>query len=164
MRRELWLAERPAGMQAPIQTRGYAPAPSMVEIEVEYPGELHATARHGPSGASLATDAPKDNHGRGESFSPTDLVAAALATCMLTVMGIVARKNGWSLDGATARVEKHMVATPVRRIGRLPVSIRMPAGLPAVARPVLEHAARTCPVHQSVHPEIDRPIVFTYPD
>lgn len=136
----------------------------MVEIEVQYPGELHASARHGPSGAIVDTDAPKDNHGRGESFSPTDLVAAALATCMLTVMGIVARKNGWRLDGAKARIEKHMVATPVRRIGRLPVRIEMPAGLPPEARPALEHAARTCPVHLSVHPDIDRPITFVYPD
>lgn len=136
----------------------------MVEIEVVYPGDLHAVARHGPSGAEIATDAPKDNHGRGESFSPTDLVGAALATCMLTVMGIVARKHGWKLDGASARVEKHMVATPARRIGRLPVRIQMPAGLPAEARPVLEHAARTCPVHLSVLPEIDRPVTFVYPD
>jgi len=136
----------------------------MVEIEVEYSGGLRCTSRHGPSGAALSTDAPKDNEGRGESFSPTDLVAAALATCMLTVMGIVARRNGWRLDGARARVEKHMVADPLRRVGRLPVRIEMPSGLPSGARPVLEKAALTCPVHLSVNPGIDRPVSFVYPD
>jgi putative redox protein len=136
----------------------------MVEIEVEYTGGLRCRSRHGPSGATLSTDAPKDNEGRGESFSPTDLVATALVTCMLTVMGIVARRNGWKLDGARARVEKHMVADPLRRVGRLPVRIEMPAGLPAQARPVLEKAALTCPVHLSVNPGIDRPVTFVYPD
>jgi putative redox protein len=136
----------------------------MVEIEVEYSGGLRCTTRHGPSGASFTTDAPKDNEGRGESFSPTDLVATALGTCMLTVMGIVARKRGWNLDGAHARIEKHMVADPLRRIARLPVRIEMPRGLPADARPVLEKAALTCPVHLSVNPAIERPVSFVYPD
>lgn len=136
----------------------------MVEIEVTYSGELHTTATHGPSRARVDTDAPKDNEGRGESFSPTDLVATALGTCMLTVMGIVARRHGWKLEGAKARVEKHMVATPIRRIGRLPVRIEMPAGLPKDARVVLERTAHTCPVHQSLHPEIEKPVTFVYPD
>jgi putative redox protein len=136
----------------------------MVEIEVVYPGELRSVARHVPSDATLTTDAPKDNEGRGESFSPTDLLATSLCSCMLTVMGIVARKRGWKLDGARARVEKHMVADPLRRVGRLPVRIEMPRGLPAEARPVLEKAALTCPVHLSVNPSIDRPVTFVYPD
>ena len=136
----------------------------MVEIEVDYTGGLRCTSRHGPSGATFTTDAPKDNEGRGESFSPTDLVATALGTCMLTVMGIVARKRGWNLDGANARIEKHMVADPLRRIARMPVRIQMPRGLPADARPVLEKAALTCPVHLSVNPSIDRPVSFVYPD
>ena len=136
----------------------------MVEIEVEYAGGLRCEARHGPSGATLSTDAPRDNQGLGESFSPTDLLATALATCMLTVMGIVAKKNGWNLDGARARVEKHMVADPLRRIGRAPVKIDMPRGLPKDSRPVLEKAALTCPVHLSVNPAIDRPVSFVYPD
>ncbi len=136
----------------------------MVEIEVVYDGGLRCTSRHGPSGATLSTDAPKDNEGRGESFSPTDLVATALSTCMLTVMGIVARKHGWALDGARARVEKHMVADPLRRVGRLPTRIEMPRGLPKESRPVLEKAALTCPVHLSVNPGIERPVSFVYPD
>src|SRR5436309_13566194 len=102
----------------------------MVKISIDYLGDLHCVATHGPSGAVLETDAPKDNEGRGESFSPTDLVATALGSCMLTVMGIVARRHGWPLEGARAKVEKHMVSEPVRRIGKLPVRIDMPARLP----------------------------------
>jgi putative redox protein len=126
----------------------------MVRIDAVYEGELHTTCRHGPSGASLATDAPKDNQGRGESFSPTDLVATALASCMLTVMGIVARRHGWAIEGARASVEKHMVADP-RRVGRLVVRIALPPGLPREARVALETAARTCPVAESIHPGIE---------
>jgi len=136
----------------------------MVEIEVKYSGDLHALSRHGPSGAELETDAPKDNEGRGASFSPTDLVATALATCVLTTMGIVARRHGWRIEGAKARVEKHMISTPRRRIGRLPLRIEMPPGLPKDARDVLEHTARTCPVHESLPPDLDRPMTFVYPD
>jgi putative redox protein len=99
---------------------------------------------HGPSGRQLETDAPKDNEGRGESFSPTDLLATALGSCMLTVMGIYARRKGWKLDGARARVEKHMATAPVRRIGKLVVEFEMPPHRDA-GRP-LERAADTCPV------------------
>src|SRR5439155_3851445 len=106
----------------------------MVQIRVRYEGDLHCVAVHGPSGAEVATDAPADNQGRGEAFSPTDLVATALGTCVLTTMGIVARRHGWSLAGATATVEKVMVADPERRIGRLEVRIRAPAPLDARAR------------------------------
>jgi putative redox protein len=133
----------------------------MVRIEVDYEGELHTTCRHGPSGASLATDAPKDNEGRGESFSPTDLVATALGSCMLTVMGISARRRGWGLEGASAAVEKHMGSSP-RRVGRLVVRIAMPSGLPAEARSVLEQAARTCPVAESLHPGVEVDLVFSW--
>jgi putative redox protein len=136
----------------------------MVEIVVEYTGGLRCTSRHGPSGATLSTDAPKDNEGRGESYSPTDLLAASLLTCMLTVMGIAARKRGWKLEGAKGRIEKHMVADPLRRVARLPTRIEMPPGLPPEARPLLEKAARDCPVHQSVNPAIERPVTFVYPD
>jgi len=136
----------------------------MVEIEVTYTGDLHARSRHGPSGAVLETDAPKDNEGRGASFSPTDLVATALATCVLTTMGIVARRHDWKLEGAKAQVEKHMTATPSRRIARLPLRVEMPAGLSREARAALEHAARTCPVHESVRADIERPMTFVYPD
>ena len=125
----------------------------MVEIRIDYEGDLHTRAAHGPSGATLETDAPKDNEGRGEAFSPTDLLATALGSCMMTVMGIVARRHAWPLEGATVRVEKHMVADPVRRVGRLDVRFQMPDGIPEEARKVLERAAHTCPVHKSLHPE-----------
>lgn len=90
----------------------------MVRIDVLYEGDLHPQCEHEPSGAVLATDAPLDNQGRGESFSPTDLAATALASCMLRVMGIVAKQHGWKPDASKGRVEKGMVAEPVRRIGR----------------------------------------------
>jgi len=134
----------------------------MVRIESRYEGDLHTTNVHGPSGARLETDAPTDNQGRGEAFSPTDLVAAALGSCVLTVMGIVARRRGWSLEGASATLEKHMVSQPRRRIGRLDVRLVMPAGIPEDARPVLERAAHTCPVHQSLHPDVEVDLAFEW--
>ncbi|MAE95541.1 MAG: osmotically inducible protein OsmC [Deltaproteobacteria bacterium] len=125
----------------------------MVEIDIRYEGGLHTGARHGPSAATLETDAPRDNEGRGEAFSPTDLLATALGSCMLTVMGIVARRHEWPLEGATAHVEKHMVADPVRRVGRLVVRFEMPSGISEEARKVLERTAHTCPVKESLHPD-----------
>lgn len=83
---------------------------------------------------------------------------------MLTVMGIAARREGWALEGARAGVEKHMVADPLRRVGRLVVQLRMPPGLPGEARKVLEDAARNCPVNKSVHPDIEVQLDFDYPD
>lgn len=132
----------------------------MVEIEIRYEGGLHTRARHGPSSATLETDAPKDNEGRGEAFSPTDLLATALGSCMMTVMGIVARRHDWRLEGATVHVEKHMVADPQRRIGRLVVAFEMPAGIPEDARKVLERSAHTCPVHNSLHPDTQVETIF----
>lgn len=127
----------------------------MVEITVDYEGALHTQAVHGPSGSQLETDAPVDNHGRGERFSPTDLAAASLGACMLTVMGILADRHGWPLAGTRARIEKHMVADPVRRIGRLVADLDFAPGVPEVARKPLLRAAETCPVRQSLHPDID---------
>lgn len=132
----------------------------MVDIEVAYEGDLHTRCRHGPSGSEIGTDAPVDNQGRGETFSPTDLLATALGTCMVTVMGIAAKRHEWPLDGARARVEKHMVADPVRRVGRLVVHFDMPSGLPEEARELLERTALTCPVKQSIHPDIDTEFLF----
>lgn len=133
-----------------------------VEIRLEYQGDLRVRAGHGPSGTQLVTDAPLDNQGRGESFSPTDLVATALGACMLTIMGIVAQRHGIDLRGASARVEKHMVADPQRRIGRLPVVIRVPARLSAEQQKLLERAALTCPVHHSLDPRIDKSVRFEW--
>lgn len=127
---------------------------SMVEIEIQYGGELHTRCVHGPSGSQIETDAPVDNEGRGESFSPTDLLATAVGTCMMTVMGTVARRHEWPLEGARVRVEKHMQVQPERRVGRLVLSFEMPAALPVGSRVVLERAAHTCPVARSLHPDV----------
>lgn len=135
----------------------------MVQIDILYEGELRTNARHAPSGTMLYTDAPKDNEGRGESFSPTDLVATALGSCMLTIMGIFARRKGIELAGAKLSVRKHMVQNP-RRIGKLEVFCEMPAGIPVEHREALRRAALTCPVHESIHPAIEVSVDLRYPD
>ena len=134
----------------------------MVAIQIEYQGDLHCKAVHGPSQAVLSTDAPTDNQGRGESFSPTDLVATALGTCMLTVMGILARTLNIDIAGATATVEKEMSSTAPRRIHSLTVRIHVPHALGSEDQQKLERAAHTCPVHRSLHPDIHVPIEFTW--
>lgn len=134
----------------------------MVEITARYDGQLRCNATHGPSRSNLVTDAPVDNHGKGESFSPTDLVAAALPTCMMTIMGIYAERHGIDLKGMSARTTKEMSSAPPRRIARLRTVISMPIGQGHPMREALENAARTCPVHRSLHPEIDAPIEFIY--
>ena len=136
----------------------------MVRMRVVYEGGLRCDVMHTPSGSHLSTDAPVDNHGRGESFSPTDLVASAMGSCMLTVMGIVAERHGWNMKGATVDVEKGMVREPVRRIGRLTVVIRVPGEFDESKRRVLERAAMACPVHASLHPDVDVPVRFEWQD
>lgn len=131
----------------------------MVTITATYEGELCCTAVHGPSGARLQTDAPKDNEGLGRFFSPTDLVATALGACILTTMGIVARRHGIELKGATVKVEKHMQNAP-RRIARLPVELRIPGTFTAEQKKLLETTAHSCPVHRSLHPDIDATITI----
>jgi len=134
----------------------------MVQVDVVYEGGLRARAVHGPSGGELVTDAPVDNQGKGESFSPTDLVAAALGTCMLTIVGIVAERHGWPVEGAKASVEKGMVADPIRRIGRLEVVITIPGELSEKEQELLQKAAMTCPVHKSLSAEMDIPVRFEF--
>jgi len=134
----------------------------MVRINLEYQGDLHCSAIHEPSGSQLATDAPKDNQGRGESFSPTDLVATALGSCMLTIMGIVARTHKIEIAGATATVEKEMSSAPPRRIARLAVKIHVPQPVSPEDRKRLENGVHTCPVHKSLHPEMEIPVEFVW--
>jgi putative redox protein len=122
----------------------------MTLIHSRYGGALRCHSQHGPSGSTLDTDAPSDNQGKGERFSPTDLVATALSTCMLTIMGIVAERHGWSLEGASARVEKTMTSAPPRRIAQLTVWVELPAGLDEQQRALLQRAAETCPVKLSL--------------
>ena len=135
-----------------------------VQIDVVYQGSLACQATHGPSGKQLVTDAPLDNGGQGQSFSPTDLVATGLGTCILTILGLVADRHELNLDGATVSVEKEMIQKPVRRIGALRCQVRIPAAAveDADMRTRLETAARKCPVHASLHPDIDAPINFHY--
>lgn len=125
----------------------------MVEMMLVYEGGLHTTAAHGPSRAVIETDAPLDNQGKGEAFSPTDLLSASLASCMLTTMAIVGEREGWKLDGAQARIEKHMELEPRRRVGRIVVELEMPPGFSEEARARLEATARGCPVAASIHPD-----------
>lgn len=132
----------------------------MVETSIVYEGNLHTRATHGPSGAVLVTDAPKDNQGLGEFFSPTDLVGTALGTCVLTIMGIYARRHNVDLTGATAVVSKEMVVDPVRRIGTLTIVMKLPKSIPAEHRKGIEACAATCPVSASLRDEVKK--VFTY--
>ncbi|MBX3039719.1 MAG: OsmC family protein [Bdellovibrionaceae bacterium] len=133
----------------------------MVKMNVLYQGEKHCELTHGPSGQIIATDAPKDNNGRGEAFSPTDLCAVSLATCMLTVMAINAEKENVNLNGATAEVTKEMQASP-RRISRIGVSLRLPSSLSSEWREKLEQIAHNCPVKLSLHPDIKIDVAFQY--
>ncbi len=133
----------------------------MVKTITRYEGGLRCSAVHEPSGAQVYTDAPLDNHGKGESFSPTDLVGAALAGCMATIIGIVAERKGIPVEGMTIEVGKHMNADP-RRIGKLEVTITVPLPADHPDREMLENAAMTCPVKKSLHPDIDIPITWNW--
>ncbi|HVY12882.1 MAG TPA: OsmC family protein [Alphaproteobacteria bacterium] len=128
----------------------------MVKIALEYTGGLHCVATHGPSGRKLETDAPVDNQGRGESFSPTDLVATGLGSCMATLMGIWANRHGVDLTGMRVEVIKEMSKDTPRRIARLATEI----WVPVAKNEALERAALTCPVHHSLHPDIEKPVTF----
>ena len=135
----------------------------MIKVTIEYLDGLRCKATHGPSGVSIQTDAPVDNHGKGELFSPTDLVATGLGSCISTVIGILAERKGWALKGLRVEVVKEMTQHPPRRIARLAADVWMPLALTPAERDVVERTARTCPVHQSLHPEIEAPIVFHWP-
>jgi putative redox protein len=122
----------------------------MTTVTCRYEGGLRCRAEHEGSGMELLTDAPLDNHGRGEGFSPTDLVGTALASCILTVMGITAERHGIVLEGSSARVEKTMAASGVRRIARLDVWVTLPEGLQEKDRRLLQRAAEGCPVKHTL--------------
>jgi putative redox protein len=134
----------------------------MVEIQMNYEGELRCVASHGPSGVQLITDAPVDNMGKGASFSPTDLVATALATCIATTMAIVAQRKEIDLRGMKVRVEKHMSSDAPRRIARLPLQVEVPLPGSHPERALLEAAAKGCPVARSLAPEVEKEIHFTW--
>ncbi len=134
----------------------------MVRITTTYEGGLRCRAVHGPSGTTLVTDAPVDNHGKGESFSPTDLVATALGACMMTIMGIVAERHSIDLRGMKVETTKVMTATPPRRIASLRTTITVPLPADHPQRALLEQAALSCPVHGSLHPDVEAPIEFVW--
>jgi len=134
----------------------------MVGISTTYEGGLRCRATHGPSGTTLVTDAPVDNHGKGESFSPTDLVATALGACMMTIMGIVAERHGVDLSGMTAETVKEMSTEPPRRIAGLRTRLTIPLPADHPHRQALEQAAHACPVHRSLHPDIDAAVEFVW--
>ncbi|MBM7115152.1 OsmC family protein [[Archangium] primigenium] len=137
--------------------------PTGVEMTVATAPGFHCQLQHGPSGTRITTEAPKDNGGTGGSFSPTDLMGAALASCVLTTMALAASREGITLGDARARVEKRMTPPP-RRIGELVLEIDMPAGLSAAHRARLEEVAHGCPVSRSLHPDVKLPMSFRYPD
>lgn len=132
----------------------------MASIEISYSGDLHCEAVHGPSNSTIQTDAPKDNQGKGEAFSPTDLLATSLATCILTTMAILARRIEVDMSGATAKVDKVMSTEGPRRVAALPITITMPTGISDIDRAKLEQAASTCPVAKSLHPDVQKTITF----
>lgn len=134
----------------------------IVAIEGTYEGDLRVRAVHGPSGSTVTTDAPKDNEGKERGFSPTDLVATALGTCVLTIIGIHARRRGIPIEGATFRTTKEMASAPLRRIARLVTTIVLPASVRAEDRGVLETAALSCPVTASLHPDVEAALEFRY--
>lgn len=132
----------------------------MVEIDCRYDGRKKCSLRH-QEGPTLSTDAPRDIGGDATAFSPTDLVAAGLAACILTTIAMWAERHDLDLTGMTAHVGKDMQASP-RRIGRLPVTVTLPASVPADLRLVVERVGHQCPVHASLHLDIDAPIEFLY--
>lgn len=132
----------------------------MVEIQIAYLGELRNKAVHGPSGTTLLTDAPVDNHGKGESFSPTDLLATAVGTCMTTIMAIAAEQRGWDLKGLNVRVLKHMTTQGPRKIRLLEIEMHIPFSKQTDPTGLLEKAAVSCPVYLSLDPTIEKKLTI----
>ena len=133
----------------------------MSTSKVTYLGNLRTECEHLKSGNTYITDAPTDNNGKGEAFSPTDTVATGLANCMLTVMGIKAAQMEVTLDGSVAMVTKTMASNP-RRISKIEVNLQLPANINAKNRRILENTGNTCPVHHSLHPDIEKVIEFDW--
>jgi uncharacterized OsmC-like protein len=134
----------------------------MATVETVYLGELRTEARHVRSGEKILTDAPVDNQGKGEAFSPTDLLATALGSCMLTVMGIAAREQKVSIDGTTCSITKIMGTEP-RRVEEVQITFNFPANdYTDKVKIILERAAHTCPVSKSLHPDLKETLVFNW--
>ncbi len=136
----------------------------MVPQSIVYHHGLRCEATHIPSQSRFVTDAPTDNHGKGESFSPTDLVITALSTCMVTTMAIAVEPEGVRLEGTKVYAEKHMSTDAPRRIARIVARIDFAGGIPKEYRSRLEHIAHTCPVRKNIHPDIQVELTLNYPD
>ena len=134
----------------------------MITITSTYDGRLRCTSVHGPSSQTLITDAPVDNHGKGESFSPSDLVATAVANCMMTVMGIAAQRHSVDIKGTTVVIGKEMSSDAPRRIVALRSVMTIPLAADHPQRALLEAAAKACPVKQSLAAEIDTTVEFQW--
>jgi len=134
----------------------------MTKMKVQYLGDLRTECTHLESGVKILTDAPKENEGKGMAFSPTDLLAVSVASCMITIMGIAAKKVGFDLSETTAEVEKEMEAAQKRRLGKLIIRIRCPHLPSPQIREKLEQAALQCPVHTSLLPDIKQEIDFVW--
>lgn len=133
--------------------------------KVVYTGELHTKATHLKSGTIIETDAPTDNNGKGERFSPTDLVATALSCCMMTLMGIASQKHNIDIDGTSCEVEKIMASNP-RRIDTIRIHMTLPGSKSYTdkEKQILEKSALTCPVFKSLHPDLTKDIHFHWPE
>ena len=134
----------------------------MNTFEIKYQGNLRTTATHLDSGSEINTDAPKDNYGLGEAFSPTDMVCSALASCILTIMAIAVEKNGINIKGTKAMVEKTMGNNP-RRISKIDIELTFPMDYDSKTKTILERAALNCPVHHTLSNEVEKNINFIYP-
>lgn len=133
----------------------------MATIETVYQGTLRTQAKHVQSGTEILTDAPVDNQGKGEAFSPTDLLAASLGSCMLTIMGITAREHQINIENTTCEITKVMVANP-RRVGEINVKLNFPEKYSDKQQKILERAALTCPVYLSLHPDVKKLVNFNW--
>ena len=133
----------------------------MNTFEIKYQGNLRTTATHIDSGSVIKTDAPKDNHGLGEAFSPTDMVCSALASCILTIMAIAVEKNGINIKGTNAIVKKTMGINP-RRISKIDIELIFPMDYDEKTKVILERAAYNCPVHHTLSKEVEKNINFIY--
>lgn len=133
----------------------------MPTAKVTYTGSLRTSCEHLRSGDTFITDAPIDNNGLGEAFSPTDTIATGFASCIITMMGIKARNLGVTIDNSTAEVTKHMGISP-RRISKIEVTLNLPTAISEKERKILINTAKTCPVHYSLHPDIEKNITFNW--
>ncbi len=134
----------------------------MESMRTIYKGQLRTESKHLKSGSTLVTDAPPDNQGKGEAFSPTDLLCVALASCMSTLMGIAARTHQIEIEGMELSIVKNMLSDP-RKVGEVQIDFKMPGkNYSEKQRLILEHAARTCPVALSLHPDLVQNITFHY--